>query len=112
MRSRTRYLGFLAFVALGLLGACANEVDSTGASQTAPSTVTGVIGSIDPPQGPIESFELVRPGEDPQRILVDPELDYGFDLQHLHEHMDEALPVRVGLENREGTLYAISINDA
>jgi hypothetical protein len=74
--------------------------------------VTGVISTIDPPEGDIESFELVRPGDDARRIFIDPEADYGFDLQHLHEHMDDAAPVKVTLDERDaGRLYATAIDD-
>ena len=109
MRSRSRHLVLLAAVGLALLGGCAD--DSGEASSQSAKSLTGVISSIDPPEGTPESFELVRPAEDAQRIAIDPEADYGMDLQHLHEHMDGALPVKVGLEERDGTLYATSIED-
>lgn len=45
-------------------------------------------------------------------IVIDPERDYGFDLHHLMEHQDDKLPVRVSVEERNGKLYALEIEDA
>jgi hypothetical protein len=39
-------------------------------------------------------------------------VDYGFDLGHLHEHRASGDPVRCLLEEREGKLYALRIDDA
>lgn len=112
MRARSRYLGPLAVAALLSLGACGGGSTGEATAEQAPGSMTGVVATIEPPEGDIESFELVRPGEDAQRIYIDPELDYGFDLQHLHEHMADEGPVKVSLEEREGRLYATSIEDA
>ncbi|HJR46249.1 MAG TPA: hypothetical protein VJ927_11660 [Actinomycetota bacterium] len=106
MRSRSRYLGALALALVLALTACGDD----GAAP-AQETLAGVIDSIEPPEGDIQSFTLVRPGEDPMTILVDPEIDYGFDLQHLHEHHASADPVRVTLDDRDGRLYATAIED-
>lgn len=111
MRARSRYLGSLAFAALLLLAACGGESDSSAPAEEAPAPLTGVISSIDPPEGAPESFDLTRPGEDPQRILIDPEVDYGMDLQHLHEHLNGVLPVKVSLDQRVDGLYATAIED-
>jgi hypothetical protein len=45
-------------------------------------------------------------------ILIDPQIDYGFDLAHLREHMETGDPVRVDLELRAGDVYATQIDDA
>ena len=109
MRARSRHLVALALAgALLLGGACGDDGEE---AVPAAEVVTGVIGSIEPAQGDIQSFELVRPGKDPVTVLVDPELDYGFDLQHLHEHMDSADPVRVTVADRDDGLYALAIED-
>jgi hypothetical protein len=47
----------------------------------------------------------------PERILVDPERDYGFDLGHLEEHRSRAEPVIVKVREREGPDVALSIED-
>ncbi|MDP9068025.1 MAG: hypothetical protein M3N53_06730 [Actinomycetota bacterium] len=109
MRTRSRYL--FALAALLLLAACSDGGEATAPPEPAPASLTGLISSIEPAEGPIESFELVAPGEEARRILIDPERDYGFDLQHLHEHMDGEDPVKVALEEREGGLYATAIED-
>lgn len=112
MRARPRHLGAVALAALLLLGACAGGNEGDAPAEPAPASLTGVISTIDPPEGDIESFELARPDEDAQRIFIDPEADYGFDLQHLHEHMEDAAPVKVTLEERdEGRLFATAIDD-
>ncbi len=112
MRTRPRHLGSVAVAALLLLGACASENDVDAPAQPVPGAVTGLIRAIDPSSGPIESFELTRPGDETRQIFIDPGHDYGFDLEHLREHMDGAEPVKVTLDERDGQLFATAIEDA
>jgi hypothetical protein len=56
-------------------------------------------------------FEVETAG-DTYEILIDPELDYGFNLRHLDVHREQELPVIVDVEVRGGELYAASILDA
>ena len=109
MRPRSRYLGALALAVGLLLTGCGDDAPEETAAT--PQTLTGVIGSIEPPEGAVQSIELIRPGREPTTILVDQDLDYGFDLQHLHEHMDSVDPVRVTLDQRDDGLYATAIED-
>jgi hypothetical protein len=45
-------------------------------------------------------------------VMIDPTRDYGFNLNHLYEHLDTGDPVHVPLEQRDGTAYAAEIEDA
>jgi hypothetical protein len=86
--------------------ACRNDAEE------APSELVGVIVEVQSePDGGIESFTLESDG-DSRAIYIAPDVDYGFDLQHLHEHRTTGEPVRCVLEEREGRLYALEIVDA
>ncbi len=76
------------------------------------SSVTGLITAIEPPEGDIESFTVDSEAEGEVEVFIDRDLDYGFDLHHLHEHLETGDPVVVELETRDGVLYATSIEDA
>lgn len=74
--------------------------------------VTGVVVDIESAGlGQVEGFTL-KAGDDTFEILIDPDVDYGFNLDHLHEHRASADPVKVELDDRSGDLYALSIEDA
>lgn len=78
----------------------------------APAEVTGPITAIGRNDaGTIASFTVEEVGT-PYRIRIDPTRDYGFDLEHLEEHRVQRLPVRVTLDDRDGTLVAVEIVDA
>ncbi len=99
----------VAMWALLLVGAVA-----CGGSERAPppERVTGPIMEIGRGDaGAIESFTVREDGRT-FRILIDPQRDYGFDLEHLEDHRTSELPVRVRLEQRNGGLYAAEILDA
>ncbi len=80
--------------------------------EPAPTELTGVILEIES-EGldDVRSFTLRSEGET-YEILIDPELDYGFPLSHLNSHRATADPVVVDLEERDGELFALSIEDA
>jgi hypothetical protein len=78
------------------------------ATEPAPERVTGLISEIERGEaGQITSI-TVRGYE----IRIDPERDYGFDLEHLAEHQVQRLPVLVRLDQRDDTVYAVEILDA
>ena len=79
----------------------------------APSTVTGLILSLDEEGEEITAFTL-RDDETgtEYEVLIDPNVEYGFDLHHLVEHQDGELAVTVGLVERDGKLFATEILDA
>jgi hypothetical protein len=98
---RVRFFLSLAVVAAVACGAPA-----------APTEVTGPITAIGrDDEGTITSFTVEEVGT-PYRIRIDPTREYGFDLEHLGEHRVQRLPVRVTLDDRDGTLVAVEIVDA
>lgn len=95
-----------------MLAACGGDEEPPDRTPEAPRELTGVILSIDSEGlGRINSFEL-KEGDDTYDIFIDPEVDYGFNIGHLNEHLSSGQPVRVDLKSREGKLYAQSIVDA
>ena len=100
----------LAAVALSLalaFGACSSDEPPD-----APDQVTGVLTDVESfGIGDIRGF-TVKDGSETFEVKIDPEVEYGFDLGHLQEHLSGSLPVTVELEERDGVLYALSIDDA
>lgn len=80
--------------------------------EAAPEQVTGVVVEIQS-EGleDVRSFTLRSEGET-YEILIDTEIDYGFPLSHLNAHRASADPVVVDLDERDGALYALTIEDA
>jgi hypothetical protein len=76
-------------------------------------SITGLITSIERGDGgTITAFEVETEEGDRYRILIGPGRDYGFDLEHLVIHRDQALPVLVRSQNRGGEAVAVEILDA
>jgi hypothetical protein len=100
-----------ALLALVVLGGCGDD-PAEDAGQPAPEEITGPVTSIDSESlGEVTSFEVTQKGE-VYVVLIDPKIDYGFALSHLNEHLASGDPVRVGLDERNGKLYATEIVDA
>ena len=76
-----------------------------------PSEVTGLITKLTYDGEQLTSF-VVESGESSVEILIDPEHDYGFNLDHLEQHRDKEQPVLVTIDARGEALYAVEINDA
>lgn len=93
-----------------MLGACSSG-GSEDSTENAPEEITGVILSIES-EGfdQVQSFKL-KADERIYTVLIDPEVEYGFPLSHLSEHLRTAGPVTVKLDDRSGDLYALSIED-
>ncbi|HVL65220.1 MAG TPA: hypothetical protein VM573_08650 [Actinomycetota bacterium] len=90
-----------------LLAACGGGEETPAA----PAVIEGVILDIESESlGEVESFTL-KDGDRTFEIFIDPEVDYGFPLSHLNEHMVSSEPVRCELEERDGKLYAQTIED-
>ena len=105
---------------LALLGAACGGDDDGGesaggetvAAEDAPDEVTGVLLDVESEGvGEVTSFTL-KENDETYEILIADDVDYGFNLGHLSEHLTTGDPVRVPLEVRDGKLYALSIDDA
>ena len=93
-----------------VLGACSDDPAEDG--QPAPEEITGPVTNVDSEAlGEVTSFEVTQEGE-VYVVLIDPEINYGFALSHINEHLASGDPVRVGLDERDGQLYATEIADA
>jgi hypothetical protein len=107
---------FIAMVCcLSFLGAACSGDDEPPApapAEDAPSEVTGVLLDVDSNGvDDVQSFTL-KDGDDTYEIFIADDVDYGFPLGHLSEHLTSGDPVNVPLEERDGKLYALSIDDA
>ena len=95
-----------------LLASCGGSETPAGLADGETKTVTGVLTDIDSAAiDDINGFTL-KDGDEQYTVLVDDEVEYGFALGHLQEHLQDALPVTVEMESRDGELYALSIADA
>lgn len=87
---------------------CGNG-DGDGA---APSSITGPVVAVESEGlGKVTSFQVQSEGTRYDIYIAD-DVDYGFPLDHLNEHRATADPVVVEVEERDGKLYALSIEDA
>jgi len=106
-----RRIHLLLFVSLVLV-ACGGDDPEVARPEEAPSEVTGVIVEIDAELlGEVTSFD-VKDGDTIHTLFIDPNIDYQFPLGHLHEHLETAEPVSCKVEERNGKLYAQTIDDA
>ena len=109
----------VVLICLALLGASCGGDDAedpsggdTVAAEDAPDEVTGVLLDVESEGvGEVTSFTL-KEGDDTYEIFIADDVEYGFPLGHLSEHLSAGDPVRVPLEVRDGKLYALSIDDA
>lgn len=92
------------------VAACA---DTGAKGPAAPDQVTGVIVEIDSQSiDEVTSFTL-KDGDVTYDIYIAEDVDYGFPLGHLQEHVQASEPVTVDLEERDDDkLYALTIEDA
>lgn len=82
-----------------------------GEASLVPSSVTGVLVDLQSKGlADVRSFTL-KSGTNVYEIRIAEDVDYGFALGHLNEHLTSSDPVRVELEERDGRLYALSIED-
>ncbi len=98
-----------------LLAALALAAGATGCGesrQSVPPAAVGVITEIDGEGSGVRSFTLETQDHGTFEVFIAGDVDYGFDLAHLHEHETMGDPVRCTLEEREGRAYALEIVDA
>jgi hypothetical protein len=97
---------FCALLASAAVSACGGGTEREGT----PSELVGVIVGI---EGDAEVHAFTLEADDGRyRIFIADDVDYGFDLRHLHEHRATGDPVRCTLEKRGDRLYALAILDA
>ncbi|MFN2389600.1 MAG: hypothetical protein ABR575_08375 [Actinomycetota bacterium] len=96
---------------MGIAPACGGGSEPAPGNRPARFEVTGVITTLDPPSlNDVRSFTL-KAGSETYEIMIDQNVDYGFALGHLNAHRG-ADPVTVEIEDRGGTLFALSIEDS
>ncbi len=93
-------------LALVTIASCGGSAD-----ETAPTEVTGTILFVDTVGSRVTGFSL-RGDSETYRVAIAADVDYGFELRHLAEHVATGDPVRCRLEERNGQLYALRVDDA
>ena len=98
--------------AIALLGVLAMACGDRGAPPS-PERIIGLVTEVEPEDETEIPTSFTVEDEDgtPFSIEIDPELDYGFDLLHVREHLVTQDPVDVSVEERDGALIATSIED-
>jgi hypothetical protein len=96
---------------LVLTFACTALAACGGEESRPPAELVGAIVEVQSEKGSVVSFTLDAGGET-HAIYIAKDVDYGFDLRHLHEHRTTGEPVRCTLEERGERLYALEIADA
>lgn len=97
-----------------LVAACGDDEapSNAGGKADTPDQVTGLITEVEAHMGKhVTAFTLESEEGESYDISIASKVDYGFNLKHLIEHRDKKDPVSVTLEERSGTLYALSIDD-
>lgn len=85
--------------------------DTTASTEAkVPEEARGLITNIEREAGEIRAFTVKTDDGETYRIELD-DRDYGFDLNHLQEHLDQRLPVTVALEDVDGRAVARSVED-
>ncbi|MDQ3618767.1 MAG: hypothetical protein M3391_01390 [Actinomycetota bacterium] len=109
-----RVIAIACLIAL-LVAACGDDAapSKAGGQSGTPDQVTGLITKVEAHMGKhVTAFTLESEDGETYDISIASKVDYGFNLKHLIEHRDAKDPVSVTLEERRGTLYAMSIEDA
>ena len=96
----------LSLMLVALVG-CRDEAQGPNAEKR----ITGTIVAMDANAADFRSITIEEDG-DKIKIFIKKNFDYGFDLVHLYEHQDQGLPVSVSVEEADGKLYAVAIDDA
>jgi hypothetical protein len=109
MAGRARLTALAA--ALALLAGCGGSSTTGTGDEAAPREVTGRITTIERTDGRVSALDITS-GSEKYRVVVAPDIDYGFDLEHLQQHLSQHLAVRCPLERRGDELVATAIWDA
>ena len=95
-----------------LLVALAGGCGGAGDGPDAPTVVEGMIVSLEHDAGTLRSFTVRAADGETHELFVADDVAYGFDLNHLRQHRAEGAPVRCDVEERDGRLVALTIEDA
>lgn len=96
------------FLTLVALAACSSEPEG---QEPTDARLEGVVVAIESTSiDDITSFTL-KDGDETYEIYIADDVEYGFPLGHLQEHVQGAEPVAVDTEERDGKLYALTIED-
>ncbi len=100
-------------VTLVVLAACSPEAAAPPEPSPSPppDPVTGIVTLVRLTGEEVTSLEVESEGRT-YEILIDPAVDYGFNLRHLEEHRSDGDPVQVDIDVRGDRIYAVSILDA
>ena len=100
-------------VTLVVLAACSPQAAAPPdpSPSPPPDPVTGLVTLVRFSGDEVRSLEVESEGRT-YEILIDPAVDYGFNLRHLEEHRTAGDPVEVDVEVRGNRIYAVSILDA
>ncbi len=109
-RAMRNIIVVLSIVVVTVIG-CGSDEPVTAPVDSAPDQVTGVVIEVESVAiDDIQSFTL-KDGDVLYDIYIADDVDYGFPLGHLQEHVQSADPVAVDLESRADRLYALTIED-
>lgn len=101
-------VAIIGMVVAGMVAGCGGGGDEPAPP---PSEVTGLVTEIERDNGDVRSFTLETEGGTTYEIEIDQGYDYGFDVDHLQEHLDQEEPVTVGIDRRGDRAVARSIED-
>ena len=93
--------------ALAVSAACGGGGDSE-----TPSAVEGRVVALDYEAARLRRFTVRDESGEEHELVIADDVSYGFDLDHLREHRASGDPVRCTVEDRDGRLVALSIEDA
>lgn len=109
--ARAISIALLAALSLGLAACGDTDELPPPPPPPPPDRLIGEILEVREEGRRVSAFTLEADGER-WEIRIAEDVDYGFDLDHLYEHRDTGDPVDVLLEEREGHLVALRIDDA
>ena len=104
--------GLASAIAVALLAAAVGLAGCGGDDVVPPAVVVGTITEIERDAGTIARFAVETDDGERYELHIAPDVEYGFDLQHLEQHRSTRQPVRCDVEERGGRLFALTIEDA
>jgi hypothetical protein len=106
LRNSRRFLDARSFaltLVAVLLGLASSACGGSQSTSLTPDEVIGTIVEVRATRGEVRAFTVKSDGELVDISIAD-DVDYGFDLDHLREHLTTGDPVRCTVEERGGLL--------